>query len=99
MMNLHSLPSGSSYSDKSGRANVKVEVVGDTIYVYATCDSLQRRVEYLQDELTRIRNDTSIAEKNTETERISLSTLLKWFLFGMVFGMITITIYKFIKFK
>ena len=48
---LHRLPSGASYSDRSGQASVKVSRKAATgtepeyIYVYASCDSLQLQCE------------------------------------------------------
>lgn len=45
---LLKLPKAASYQARSGQASAKVEKSGDTIYVWATCDSLQREVEYYQ---------------------------------------------------
>lgn len=48
---LHRLPSGASYSDRSGQASVKVSRKAATatepeyIYVYASCDSMQLQCE------------------------------------------------------
>lgn len=42
------LPESASYQARSGQATAKVEKHGDTIYVWATCDSLAREVEYYQ---------------------------------------------------
>ena len=58
--NLRNLPEGSSYSEKSGQANVVVKYVPqtETVFVYATCDSLQILCENLQRDLVRIRSDT-----------------------------------------
>lgn len=47
---LLDLPIGASYHAKSGRANVDVRKGAEpgTIVVYASCDSLQRLVEYYE---------------------------------------------------
>lgn len=47
---LRELPAGASYHAKSGRANVDVSKGTEpgTIVVYASCDSLQRLVEYYE---------------------------------------------------
>lgn len=47
---LRELPAGASYHAKSGRANVDVRKGTEpgTIVVYASCDSLQRLVEYYE---------------------------------------------------
>lgn len=89
--NLHSLPPGASFSEKKGQAGVKVEAIGDTIYVSATCDSLQVQCERYEKELTRIRSDTE--RQATEIKKNSVQTLFKWCLIGFVAGIIsTITV-------
>lgn len=47
---LRELPAGASYHAKSGRANVDVRKGTEpgTIIVYASCDSLQRLVNYYE---------------------------------------------------
>ena len=45
---LPSLPAGASYFERSGQASVEVRISHDTIYVYATCDSLRQLVEYYE---------------------------------------------------
>ncbi|MCM1295683.1 MAG: hypothetical protein NC311_09090 [Muribaculaceae bacterium] len=42
---LLSLPAGATYQKKEGRASIKAENLGDTIYIAGTCDSLAREVE------------------------------------------------------
>lgn len=89
--NLHSLPPGASFSEKKGQAGVKVEAIGDTVYVSVTCDSLQVQCERYEKELTRIRNDTD--RQVTEIKKNSVQTLFKWCLIGFVAGIIsTITV-------
>ena len=50
MDSVLALPAGASYSEKSGRASVKVSrgKEAGTVVVYATCDSLERMVEYYE---------------------------------------------------
>lgn len=47
---LRELPAGASYHAKSGQANLDVKKGAEpgTIVVYASCDSLQRLVEYYE---------------------------------------------------
>lgn len=45
---LMKLPPQASYSGKNGRASVSVGRKGDTVTVYASCDSLQLLVEYYE---------------------------------------------------
>ncbi len=89
--NLHSLPPGASFSEKKGQAGIRVEAVGDTVYVSATCDSLQVQCERYEKELTRIRSDTD--RQVTEIKKNSVQTLFKWCLTGFLAGIIsTITV-------
>lgn len=88
---LHNLPPGASFSGKNGQAAVRVEAVGDTVYVSSTCDSLQVQCERYEKELTRIRSDTD--RQVTEIKKNSVQTLFKWCLIGFVAGIIsTITV-------
>lgn len=89
--NLHNLPPGAVYADKSGQANVKVTARNDTLYVAASCDSLQVQCERYEKELVRIRSDTD--RQVTEIKKSSVKTLFKWCLIGFVAGIIsTITV-------
>lgn len=45
---LVKLPSGSKYSSRSNQATAEVSMNGDTVYITATCDSLERWVEYYE---------------------------------------------------
>jgi hypothetical protein len=54
---LSRLPKGACFQGQEGRAKVKVSRNDDNdIVVESTCDSLERRCVYLEDELVRIRN-------------------------------------------
>lgn len=91
---LRKLPQGSAYHAKSGQANLTVKNDGDgNIVAEASCDSLQRLVEWYEEELTRIRNDTSEEEKNDvrTTEKQppnSILILLVAFIAGVASGII-----------
>ena len=64
------LPVGAGYSVRNGQATVNVRRTDDgDIEVTATCDSLARQVIILEEELTRIRNETGIEEKPPEVVR------------------------------
>lgn len=94
--NLHSLPPGASFSEKKGQAGVKVEAIGDTIFVSATCDSLQVQCERYEKELTRIRSDTD--KQVTEIKKNTFQTVFKWcsigFTAGVILTLIVIIIFK-----
>lgn len=62
---LPSLPAGASYFERSGQASVEVRISHDTIYVYATCDSLRQLVEYYE------QRQSAAYEQSTTKERAS----------------------------
>lgn len=45
---VRSLPHGAEFRDKSGQASASVQFDQDTVYVFATCDSLQRMCSYYE---------------------------------------------------
>ena len=45
---LRDLPAGAGYSQRKGRANLRLRNIRDTLYVEASCDSLQRLVTLYQ---------------------------------------------------
>lgn len=94
---LHSLPPGASFSGKKGQAGVKVEAIGDTVYVSATCDSLQVQCERYEKELTRIRSDTD--KQVTEIKKNTFQTAFKWCSTGFIAGVILTLIVLIIKKK
>lgn len=93
---LHSLPPGASFSEKKGQAGVKVTASSDTLYVTASCDSLQVQCERYEKELTRIRSDTD--RQVTEIKKNTFQTAFKWcsigFIAGIVSTLIVIIIFK-----
>lgn len=85
---LLKLPPSASYSAKSGQANVRVERKGDTIYVEASCDSLQRLCIYYQRELEHIRGQTHQEESRKEERTISFRNKLKYIGIGLIPGLL-----------
>lgn len=75
---LRNLPEGSSYSEKSGQANVVVKYAPqtETVFVYATCDSLQILCESLQREMIRIRTDAE--REKTEIKVDNFRSGFRW---------------------
>lgn len=48
LTNLRDLPQGASYTQRKGRAQVTIRTLHDTLYLDASCDSLQQLVTYYQ---------------------------------------------------
>lgn len=90
---LLKLPSEATYTKHSGQASAAVSKRGEVIYVTATCDSLQREVEYYEELYYRAR-DALEQHKNdlrTEQEQRSepLANPITIFIMGLVAGVIT----------
>lgn len=81
--NLHNLPTGARFMAKEGRATAEVEVKGDTLYVTATCDSLQQLVLQYEKELTYLRDKTEDVKEQSKS-----AFPFKWFLIGVLTGFI-----------
>ena len=65
MDSISKLPIGAWYTGKQGQASVMVgRDSSDNLLVESTCDSIQRRCYYLEEELIRIRNE--LQEKETQ---------------------------------
>ena len=73
---LKALPPEASYHRKSGRASVDVKVKGDTVYVSATCDSLQRLVNYYERLYRREQGRSENYRKAVQTASESISKRL-----------------------
>lgn len=74
------IPIGTGFSKRSGQATVDVRRISeDSIAVTATCDSLARQVMVLTEELTRIRNDTSVEIKELPPVVVKEPTGWQWF--------------------
>lgn len=94
---LLKLPSEATYTKHSGQARAAVSKRGEVIYVTATCDSLQREVEYYEelyyramDELEQHKNDIRTAN---EQRSEPLANPISIFIMGLVGGILmTITI-------
>ncbi len=80
---LKELPAGSAFIQKSGQATAEIRFRHDTLFVTATCDSLQTLVYQYEEQLERLSAQTQ--EKKKETSAWQLPTLLFFlFLSGLV---------------
>lgn len=96
---LKALPPGASYRKKSGQAGVDVRADGDTLVVTSTCDSLQRLVLWYEEELTRIRNETSREKETAQTEQKRRFNPVKTAFYAFVAGLLSGIVLTFLKRK
>ena len=82
---LQQLPTGASFSDKSGQAGVKAELQGDVIIITATCDSLQQEIYRLE---TLLKQSEARHTEETKQTGYTFLAVLKWLLIGIVTGLI-----------
>ena len=75
---LESLPSGATFRSKDGTASASVRSVHDTLYITATCDSLQQVVYKYRQQIERI----SSLRQNRREESKRATGFPCWFLLG-----------------
>ena len=94
---LRKLPEAAEYRAKSGQASAVVKHRGDTIIVYATCDSLQRQCERYERETALYRDRLEALQSAVETEKVRntnpFRTAVIAFIAGLASG-IVLTILK-----
>lgn len=94
---LRNLPQGAVYTHKSGQATASIALKGDTVLVYAQCDSLQALVFELAEQLHQARDELEQVDKQTEPVIIPFLVKLKGCLTGILIGFIVATIIQKIK--
>lgn len=92
---LLKLPSQAVYTHHSGQATATVAKKGEVIYIAATCDSLQREVEYYEELYYRARDALEQYENSVQTETKQqpsnlLAKLITLFWMGFAVGALTI---------
>lgn len=89
---LTRLSEKAEYRTKTGRASATVRHKGDTILVYATCDSLQRLCGYYERQAASYKKalEQQKNDNRTEQERRSnpLRTLIIAFIVGVAAGIV-----------
>ena len=96
---LPDLPDGLPLSTHNGRATVTVERDGDNLIVTATCDSLERQIEIIEEELWQTRQQAeayrSQLEESVKQQSSGVWATLKWLFAGIAAGIVlTITTSK-----
>ena len=90
---LLKLPSQAVYTHHSGQATATVAKKGEVIYVAATCDSLQREVEYYEELYYNARDELEQYKDSVQTETKQQSSnlwvkLIISFLMGFTTGVL-----------
>ncbi len=91
---LLKLPSQAVYTHHSGQATATVAKKGEVIYVAATCDSLQREVEYYEELYYKARDELDQYKDSVQTEAKQQSSnllvkLITLFWMGFIAGVLT----------
>lgn len=73
---LKELPAGSAFIQKSGQATAEIRFRHDTLFVTATCDSLQTLVYQYEEQLERLSAQTQEKKKETTWQLPTLLLLL-----------------------
>lgn len=96
---LPDLPDKLPLSAHNGRAAVTVERDGDSLIITATCDSLERQIEIIEEELWQMRLQAeayrSQIEESVKQRSNGVWATLKWLFAGIAAGVVlTITTTK-----
>ena len=63
---LKELPAGAAFIQKSGQATAEIRFLHDTLFVAATCDSLQELVYQYETTIEQLSKQTTQKEKNNQ---------------------------------
>lgn len=87
------MPEGSRYTAHSGQANVEAWQAGDTVYIYAVCDSLQLLAKSQYREIERLKSIIRDSEKE-EIKPTPLREKIKYVCVGIVLTIIVLAVWK-----
>ena len=87
MDSLRNLPSGAVYHKKSGQANASVSTKGNTVVVVATCDSLQREVDYYEELYLSTKAELDSLKATVQTEKEQRSNPFKIGFISLLVGL------------
>lgn len=87
---LLDLPTGASYHARSGRANLDVSKGTEpgTIVVYASCDSLQRLVEYYERQVSKYKETLDRQSEEVKEEKKPPCVWWEFFVAGFFAGIV-----------
>lgn len=75
---LKQLPAGAVYLRHTGRATLAARYQRDTLYLYATCDSLQTLVYGYEEEIRRLRTERADEENQSREETEKKASPAPW---------------------
>lgn len=87
MDSLRNLPEGASFQRKSGQANASVFTEGNNIVVVATCDSLQREVDYYENLYLSTKAKLDKLKETVQTEKEQRSNPVKIGFISLLVGL------------
>ncbi len=96
--NLLKLPDKAEYRAKNGQASATVKIRNDTVYIDATCDSLQIMCDYYESKYNLYKNGydelRSIKVDANEKRSNPIKTVFVSFFVGVVIGILLTIIVK-----
>lgn len=92
---LKELPAGAAFMQKSGQATAEIRFLHDTLFVYATCDSLQALVYQYEEQLER----QSKCTKENNKEVVKKSGLPPIMILSIFSIIVIVIFYKFLPHK
>lgn len=76
---IRQLPEGAGYTQKAGQATATLRFHHDTLYIYATCDSLQTLLYTYEEEINRLHRTSAtrqtVSENKTEQKKTTARLL------------------------
>lgn len=82
---------GDTLKKKEGQANISAVKKGDTLYLEASCDSLQFRISFLEEKLTRVNKQNEDLQQQIK----SVPNKWNWFVRGLGVGLFIMAIAMF----
>ena len=83
------LPAEAEFRSTNGRASATVRHKGDTLVVYATCDSLERQCEYYERQMASSKKALEQQKNEARTEKERSSNPWKMLLIAFIVGVAT----------
>lgn len=75
---IRQLPAGALYAHKTGRATASLRFRTDTLYLYASCDSLQTLLYGYEEEIRRLQTRTDTLQNDDRQVKEKKTTTASW---------------------